>query len=627
MKLKKRRFDMFSKRFLALALAALMLVGGWQGLSAQTLEDILSKHAEALGGKEALEALRNSVAENEIIVPGGLTGTQKSYFKYPNKLRSEMDLRIMQSLSVFDGEKGWVKDPNGQVRELAGAELENVQRELYFSLYAYLFPERAKGEVEYLGREEADGISYFVIKVTPEGADTVKMYINPDTYLVDRTVIQEDIVEVTSYYSDYLDFAGVKVATSYRISTGDTTYDMRSALTSIEFNKPLPDELFTVPVAAAKDYRFASGKSFVEIPFVLNSNHIHFPVVIGEAKPLNFILDTGAGGPVVDTDVAKKLGLELVGKIEARGAGEGTQEANLISMPNIKFADLVIDSVSGATISLSPLNRYEGMLVEGILGYDIFSRFVVKIDYEKQKLTLYEPSTFKYEGKGEILPITLERNHPHVNAIIDGQYEGIFVIDCGARSSLALHTPFVEKHDLLAKTGKKIEVFAGVGVGGKVMGKMTRVKSIQVGSFKIPAPLTSLASAEAGAFASTRIDGNIGGGILKRFTVIFDYPNKRMIMEPNRNFEYEDNLDMAGLWLTKENDTTRVDFVIKDSPAAKAGLQEGDVVVKINEQATKDLLLRNMREMLKAGEGKKVNLVIISEGKEKSIDLKLEKLI
>ncbi len=330
---------------------------------------------------------------------------------------------------------------------------------------------------------------------------------------------------------------------------------------------------------------------------------------------------------MVDTDVAKKLGLELVGKIEARGAGEGTQEANLISLPSLKFADLAIDSISGATIGLSHLNKYEGMPVEGILGYDIFSRFVVKIDYANQKLTLYEPSAFKYEGKGEILPITLEQNHPHVKAIVDGQYEGTFVIDCGARSSLALHTPFVEKHDLMAKTGKKVDVFAGIGVGGKVMGKVTRVKSLQIGKFKIPAPLTSLASARAGAFASERIDGNIGGGILKRFTVIFDYANSRMILEPNADFGYEDNLDMAGLWLTKESDTTRIDFVIEDSPAGRAGLKEGDVVVKIDGQATKDLLLRDMRETLMSGEGKKVSLTISSEGKEKTVELVLQKLI
>jgi hypothetical protein len=286
-----------------------------------------------------------------------------------------------------------------------------------------------------------------------------------------------------------------------------------------------------------------------------------------------------------------------------------------------------MDSVSAATIGLRHLNKYEGMPVEGILGYDVFSRFVVKIDYEKQKLTLYEPAGFKYDGKGESLPITLEGNHPHIKAKVDDQFEGTFVIDCGARSSLSLHTPFVEKHDLLAKTGKKIDVFAGIGVGGKVKGKVTRVKSIQIGNFKIPAPLTTLASAQSGAFASERFDGNIGGGILKRFTVIFDYANKRMILEPNSDFGYQDNLDMAGLWLTKDNGTTVVDFVIKDSPAAKVGIKEGDLVVKINGQSTKDLLLREIRGILKAGEGKKVSLIINSEGEDKSIDLKLEKLI
>ena len=84
---------------------------------------------------------------------------------------------------------------------------------------------------------------------------------------------------------------------------------------------------------------------------------------------------------------------------------------------------------------------------------------------------------------------------------------------------------------------------------------------------------------------------------------------------------------MAGLWLTKDNDTTKVDFVIKDSPAAKAGIKEGDLVVKINGQSTKDLLLRDIRKIFKVGEGKNVSLIINSKGKEKSIELKLEKLI
>ena len=618
---------MLFKRFLTLVSCVLVIILGTQSSEAQTLQEILSKHMQALGGEKVIREERGSVSDVDIVVPGGLTGEVKIYFKYPDKLRTEIDLKVMRSLTVYDGTKGWVQDANGQVRELAGLELEQTRSEIYFSLCGYLFPERAKGKVEYLGREESGGINYYVVQATPEGCEPVKMFINPQTYLIDKTVSKYDIVMATNYFSDYKDFGGIKVATSVRMNTGDTAYDIRTSLANIESNPELSDALFEIPSPQEKNYHFPAGKNSVEIPFILNSNHIYIPVGIGDSKLLSFILDSGAGGPVLDTEISEKLGLKTIGKLEGRGAGEGSQEVNLLLLPNIRLGDLVIDSVSAMTISLKPLSKYEGMSDDGILGYDIFSRFVVKVDYENQKLTLYEPPSFEYTGKGEILPITLEENHPHIKAKLDGQYEGNFVIDTGARSSLVLNTPFVQKYDLAAKTGKKIEVFSGIGIGGKAPGKLTRVKNIEIGKFNIPAPVTTLSSSEKGAFASEKIDGNIGGGILKRFTVIFDYPGRRMILEPNANFSYEDDFDMAGLWLTKEGDTTRVDFVVEDSPADKGGIKEGDLVMKIDGQPTTQLLLRDIREILKGGENKKVSLMINSKGKEKNIELKLKKLI
>ena len=92
---------MWSKRFFGSAIAALVLILGWEAASAQTLEEILKKHMQALGGEKNLKAQRTSVAEFELIVPGGLTGKYKSYFKYPDKIRSETDLIVIRTLTVM----------------------------------------------------------------------------------------------------------------------------------------------------------------------------------------------------------------------------------------------------------------------------------------------------------------------------------------------------------------------------------------------------------------------------------------------------------------------------------------------------------------------------------------------
>ncbi|MFH1335956.1 MAG: PDZ domain-containing protein [Candidatus Zixiibacteriota bacterium] len=312
--------------------------------------------------------------------------------------------------------------------------------------------------------------------------------------------------------------------------------------------------------------------------------------------------------------------------MEAKGVG-GSADASFLQVDSIVVGDLTLMDQKMASIQLNQLEVYDGMPIDGILGYDFFNRFTIGIDYQNQILTVWEPDSFSYSGRGERIPIVIEGNTPQVAAKIDGEYEGIFRIDTGSRSSLDLHAPFVREHELLKKYPKYLDAPSGFGVGGASKGVIARIKSFQIGNFTIDSPVCGFSLAEEGAFATTKSAGNIGGGILKRFNVIFDYPRNQTILEKNKNFDIPDKYSMSGLLLMKQDEDIKVYDVIKDSPAEKVGIKAGNQILAIDHQPTSSYSLQQIRELLNKEEGTKITLEIKSMDGTKEVKLTLEGLI
>src|SRR5207245_627633 len=105
-----------------------------------------------------------------------------------------------------------------------------------------------------------------------------------------------------------------------------------------------------------------------------------------------------------------------------------------------------------------------------------------------------------------------------------------------------------------------------------------------------------------GAFASSDFSGVIGGELLRRFKVIFDYAHKQMILEPNASFADRFEYDMSGIRLRAEGDdfkTLRVRRVVENSPATEAGVREGDVISAVDGKPAAELTLSQINQMFK----------------------------
>ena len=114
---------------------------------------------------------------------------------------------------------------------------------------------------------------------------------------------------------------------------------------------------------------------------------------------------------------------------------------------------------------------------------------------------------------------------------------------------------------------------------------------------------------------------------LSNFNFTYDYPNRRIFLEPNRNFNTPSEYDMSGLNMRKgAGNYLEVISVHPDSPADKKGILAGDLVIKINSRAAVSYDAWELRPILMR-DGETVTLTISREGNESEVSLVLRRLI
>ncbi len=282
---------------------------------------------------------------------------------------------------------------------------------------------------------------------------------------------------------------------------------------------------------------------------------------------------------------------------------------------------------------------YNGHAIDGLLGYDFISRFVIEIDYVNNTVSLHEPKSYKYSGSGEVVPLTLLEDDsggkvPLVQVKIMQQgravVEGKFIADIAIRNAVSFNTPFVDANKLLQSAGQTIQVPLGGGAMVRESKQsIGRVPNIQFGRFTFKKPVAIFFQDKQGVVANSEFDGFIGGEIFRRFKVIFDYSRRQMILEPNRYISELEEYDMSGILLIAEGAdfrTFKVKKVIEDSPAIAAGLREGDIISAIDNKSASNLTLEQVRQMFKQ-KGSSYRLTVERSEQKIQTKIKLRRLI
>jgi membrane-associated protease RseP (regulator of RpoE activity) len=256
----------------------------------------------------------------------------------------------------------------------------------------------------------------------------------------------------------------------------------------------------------------------------------------------------------------------------------------------------------------------------------------MEIDYGRKTVRLYDPGIYKYSGNGTSFPITFAGGVPLIRAklTLPGQKarEGEFMVNTALDAAIVIAEKFAEGNHLFSAHLKTIPALDPQINGGEnvVLG---RPKQFQLGAYGVEGAIAEFSPKDPFPGASADIAGMIGGGLLRRFTVVFDYPHQQLILAPNLRIHELEEEDKSGLTIIATGPGLKqfqVVAVQPGTPGAHAGIQKGDIIAGIDEEPAADLTLAGIRELFRET-GRSCKLAIERKRQSLQVSISLRRLL
>lgn len=398
---------------------------------------------------------------------------------------------------------------------------------------------------------------------------------------------------------------------------------------------------------AQSGFKIADPKKTV-IPFQLINNLIFIPVNINGVD-LTFLLDSGVKETILFSLDEKEVNFNDIEKIKFSGLGEeknieGLQSDNNSVKIGRDYQDLkhTVFIILDESINFS---SHVGIPVNGIIGYHFFKDKPVQIDYIRKKITVFndEKAYRKNLKKFREIPITIEGFKPYLLADVemtDHKVPSKMLLDLGNSDAIWLFPKVIKD---FVYNRPNIDDYLGKGFNGDIFGKRSRIHGLYIDNFGFEKPLTALP--DEFSIQSLKIvperKGSIGSEILRRFTIIFNYEEKRIYLRKNKHFSdpflfNKSGLDVQHDGMTWEQDLVKVEtaktvkategivaydanekfkynFVLKpqysvagcrkDSQCYLAGIRKDDKIITINKKKASDFTLQKINDLMKQEDG------------------------
>lgn len=321
-----------------------------------------------------------------------------------------------------------------------------------------------------------------------------------------------------------------------------------------------------------------------EVPIkTLTGGVVILNATLGEyPDTLNFILDTGSGGISLDSSTVLTLGLNpQPSEVRIRGVA-GIRKVSYLYNQRLNFPGYTVDSLNFHINDYAFLSSVYGVKVDGIIGYSLFSRHILKINYDDSVMQICSQGTIRYPKGGFLLKPNI-KSLVVQKAFLKDKHEvnARFLHDIGAGVCVMLSKEFVEDSTLLA-WNRKLWPKEGHGLGGKIHMDLTVIKELKFGPYKFKHVPTLIFDDVFDVTSYPYLGGLIGNDIFRRFNAIYNYEKGDIHLTPNGSFRDRFDYAYSGLDLQLINGNIEIGGVAKASPADAAGIKEGDILLAIN---------------------------------------------
>ncbi|HEX5352805.1 MAG TPA: aspartyl protease family protein [Rhodanobacteraceae bacterium] len=551
--------------------------------SAATPQSVLTMMCAAEGGSRWQHVA--AISGTGAIRSDGMDGQIHSLVDLRDGLRRNREkFPAYTDAGGIDAHGAWRQDRSGQVHSLNSREADTLTvTDRWLARRGYCALQELPATLKALAPTTERGVNYDRVDATPPRGRTVTLWIDSSSHLLARTVMLRSFQTVTTRFANYRKVDGLELPFRMASDVGNPANADVTTIRQYRLLDTLQPDALKRPGDAVTDAHIRGGASRAAIPFRLGNTKLLVEAKINGKGPFPFILDTG-GHAILTPQTAARIGLKSAGAGRSFGAGSGSTALSYARVDKLQLGGAEIDNQSFLVLPLPPVvtDLGDGAPIAGVLGLEVFERFAVTLDFDKQQMVLQPFDKFTAPVGARKVPIRFTDDMPLIKAELDGR-RGIFGVDTGNSGPLMVFPQWARREGLAAYYLKGVPAENG-GQGGMFTTHSAWIRSLRIGGLDVPTDQPGeLTPPNAGSTSNPSEAGNLGLPVWRHFDASFDYRQGTMYLMPRPHFTLPSSTASAGFIAVKLDHAAFTVVRLKaNGIAANAGLKKGDKIVSVD---------------------------------------------